>query len=594
MGGRGTAYFQNDGRIYTPAHHYVGKAATLIVAASNSMSKELADYVCDGIADNVEIQAAIDALPAGGGKVLLLEGNFSLTTSIDPCSGLELRGQGPATVLTWDGADGGAIIADSGAPDDIRITDMKFDMNAKGFIQINGGGSRIRIDHLNVTGGKLNQATIYVGSCDQVEIDHNIIDGTNGDLAISGFTCDDVNIHDNIGVNGLAQSFISIGSSSDTVCYRNLVSNNIANGWGTGLDIYGNIDDVIVSGGYFEGSVNDGIEVHLGGATYYPKRVSIIGTQVKNCGRYGLHAEMHATEGVLLVDGFRSYNSTNSGIRVETSGKMLKVSDTIVNVTGGATPGIEIYIIDFVELESVTVMNAGGTGIFLASTVTFAKILNTFAYSCGNNGIRTDVPGTVIVGGEIIDNGDNGIDIHGVDHCIVEGVRITDTRAPGSKTQDYGIGDFSGASYSTFKGNNTIGNRLGGINIAGSSNAFDQIPRSTALSLIGGATDVEVFHATRPCYLVGYTVLYNVATGAGAGVNIRVGRYQDGVALDDDHFDVSVSEINKAKGYAKHFITTDLTNKIIATGDTVTAGTAGGKADTGEVIVILEIAEMAD
>jgi len=54
------------------------KTATFVVAASDSttQSKAQADYVCDGTDDQVEIQAAIDALPAGGGKIFLTEGVF--------------------------------------------------------------------------------------------------------------------------------------------------------------------------------------------------------------------------------------------------------------------------------------------------------------------------------------------------------------------------------------------------------------------------------------------------------------------------------------------------------------------------------------
>ena len=40
------------------------RGATLVVAANDSLHKNMADYVCDGVADQVEIQAALDALPA--------------------------------------------------------------------------------------------------------------------------------------------------------------------------------------------------------------------------------------------------------------------------------------------------------------------------------------------------------------------------------------------------------------------------------------------------------------------------------------------------------------------------------------------------
>lgn len=58
------------------------RAATYIVAASNSVHKETADYICDGTADEVEINAAIAALPSGGGKVLLLEGTYNISDTI--------------------------------------------------------------------------------------------------------------------------------------------------------------------------------------------------------------------------------------------------------------------------------------------------------------------------------------------------------------------------------------------------------------------------------------------------------------------------------------------------------------------------------
>ena len=39
-------------------------AATLVVAASDARDKSRADHVCDGVADDEKLQAAIDALPA--------------------------------------------------------------------------------------------------------------------------------------------------------------------------------------------------------------------------------------------------------------------------------------------------------------------------------------------------------------------------------------------------------------------------------------------------------------------------------------------------------------------------------------------------
>lgn len=79
-----------------------GRSATLVIAAADSSakSKAQADYVCDGTADDVEIQAAIDALPITGGKIQLLEGLFNLSNEISiTTNGVNLSGLGWSTKL---------------------------------------------------------------------------------------------------------------------------------------------------------------------------------------------------------------------------------------------------------------------------------------------------------------------------------------------------------------------------------------------------------------------------------------------------------------------------------------------------------------
>jgi hypothetical protein len=98
-------------------------------------------YVCDGVADNVEIQAAIDALPAGGGKVVLSEGQFNIAASISISkSYTTLMGAGGHYDINAD-AGGGTILAlNNNVNDDviklasnidcIRITDLVVNGNA--------------------------------------------------------------------------------------------------------------------------------------------------------------------------------------------------------------------------------------------------------------------------------------------------------------------------------------------------------------------------------------------------------------------------------------------------------------------------------
>ncbi len=70
--------------------------ASLVVAAGDSspVAKAQANYTCDGLDDQAEIQAALAALPDGG-TVVLSEGTFNCSGSIAPAAGATLKGQGP-------------------------------------------------------------------------------------------------------------------------------------------------------------------------------------------------------------------------------------------------------------------------------------------------------------------------------------------------------------------------------------------------------------------------------------------------------------------------------------------------------------------
>ena len=86
-----------------------GRTATIVVAASNSSptSRAQADFVADGVDDQVEIQAAIDALHQhNGGKVLLTEGTFTTNSHLLVRTGVSLEGVGWATIIRLrDGAN---------------------------------------------------------------------------------------------------------------------------------------------------------------------------------------------------------------------------------------------------------------------------------------------------------------------------------------------------------------------------------------------------------------------------------------------------------------------------------------------------------
>lgn len=65
--------------IFAYADSHSGRPpATIVVAAADSQAAEQADYQCSGSGDQQVLQAAINALPEGGGKIILLEGTYHL------------------------------------------------------------------------------------------------------------------------------------------------------------------------------------------------------------------------------------------------------------------------------------------------------------------------------------------------------------------------------------------------------------------------------------------------------------------------------------------------------------------------------------
>ncbi len=90
--------------IADPISNTASGSATLSVAAVDSLNPGRADYQCDGTADEVEINAALASLPAAGGKVILMEGTFTLADSIViPASYITLEGQGWGSFIDGDG-----------------------------------------------------------------------------------------------------------------------------------------------------------------------------------------------------------------------------------------------------------------------------------------------------------------------------------------------------------------------------------------------------------------------------------------------------------------------------------------------------------
>lgn len=145
-----TGGHEDPGADSTPGrypHRREGRGpGTLFVAASDASdsAKARADYLCtDYSSDDQAIQAAIDALPSGGGKAVLSEGTFTLAAKLQLTNYLTLEGQGRGRLA----GPGCTIITAQAALDDslIELADTEV--------------THLQIRDLTIDGNSGNQAS---------------------------------------------------------------------------------------------------------------------------------------------------------------------------------------------------------------------------------------------------------------------------------------------------------------------------------------------------------------------------------------------------------------------------------------------------
>lgn len=88
---------------------FTGDTVT-VIASFDSPDKDGADIVCDGEADDIDIQRALDAVPDSGGKILLREGTYHLSNVLRPKSNTEIEIDG---MLRIDNAISSPLIKDA-------------------------------------------------------------------------------------------------------------------------------------------------------------------------------------------------------------------------------------------------------------------------------------------------------------------------------------------------------------------------------------------------------------------------------------------------------------------------------------------------
>ena len=125
------------------------RTATVVVAASNSTqkSKDAADYVCDGTADQSEITSALSALQSTGGKIVFLEGTYSISSEFTISKNVVFEGMGDATSFSVSGS-----FARTSSAINVTFRDIKITANSISKYLYKGGGSdNVLLDNVTLT-----------------------------------------------------------------------------------------------------------------------------------------------------------------------------------------------------------------------------------------------------------------------------------------------------------------------------------------------------------------------------------------------------------------------------------------------------------
>jgi parallel beta-helix repeat protein len=217
-----------DAHLADSASH--SKTARFVVGTSTSgWTEKDCDYLCDGTDDQVEIIQALNDLPATGGEVVILDGTYNITASINiPKDNVSLRGNGNATILKrmYNSTN-----TDSGS-------------TAKGLITLNGK-SGCKIQGLQIDGNKATYTAsynsgIYLFSSSS---DNTVTGNTcnNNYYGISLYSSSNNTVTGNIYNNNNYGIYLSALSSDNTVTGNTCDNNNY------GIHLYSSSNNTVTS-----------------------------------------------------------------------------------------------------------------------------------------------------------------------------------------------------------------------------------------------------------------------------------------------------------------------------------------------------------
>jgi len=295
-----------------------GRTATCIVAASDSPAhiKAQADYVADGTADNIEIQAALDALPATGGSIYLADGTYTVNVSSIILNKVNTQLWGSRSAI-------------------IRLTDSQIQGNV---LQITASNNVV--DGITIDGNYAGQSEnwtgytgIEVSSSNNTVIQNTTVMNVGFDAIVIN-TSDRVRVVDNL-----------IRDSGEGVLFQNSNYGQAA-------------DNSFYSIGTRDNTLNDGLEVSMGAFALFTNNVfsDISGSAID------IYKSSFSTATGNIINSAGLSNQT--AIAVQGSGVVSSDGNTVNDnvIIGSIGPAISVQIARYTVVSGNNI-NGGTQGI---------------------------------------------------------------------------------------------------------------------------------------------------------------------------------------------------------------------------------------
>jgi len=392
--------------------------ATKIVAATSSQNYAFrADYVCAGASCEDEIQSAINALPADGGVVYLLEGTYVMSTStysdcsIKMSTSTSLIGSGASTILQIKNSFNAAL---------------KVICNSDTSV----GNSRILISNLKLDGNKANNS-----AGNQYGIYFTKVGSGNGSTALPGAKIQNILV-ENFRTHGISLYSSSTnntvtgntmqGNNSDGIMlyqssYNTITGNTIQGNSYTGFYLYSSSYNTI-TGNLVQGNSNYGIDIYSSSAYN-----TVTGNTIQGNASIGIDLYSSSNN---TITGNKIHNNggndSGDGININSNSDANLISSNDITDTTGSGYAINIadsncdnnYLVGnrYSGTGASAISDSGtntsyGSQLFGSSLLSTSTAANLIIKPSGYVGIGTTTPATVLTvyGSTTIMNGYLGV-----------------------------------------------------------------------------------------------------------------------------------------------------------------------------------------